>query len=61
MEDRPVSRFLAPVITDYIREVQDKETSGEVPHRLLPESEELEGEWSQNERQPGNYRGHKRC
>ena len=61
MENRPVARFLAPVITDYIREVQDKETSGEGPHRLLPELEELEGEWSQNERQSGNYRGRKRC
>ena len=61
VENRPVARFLAPVITDYIREVQDKETSGEGPHRLLPELEELEGEWSQNERQSGNYRGRKRC
>ena len=31
VENRPVARFLAPVITDYIREVQDKETSGEGP------------------------------
>ncbi len=56
-----VARLLAPVITDYIREVQKKETSGEGPHRLLHELEELEGEWSQNERQSGNYRGRKRC
>jgi hypothetical protein len=60
VEDRPVDRFLEPVITDYIREVQDKETSGEGPHRLLLELEELDREWSQNEWQSGNYRGRNR-
>ncbi len=61
MENRPVARFLAPAITDYIREVQDKGSSGKRPHRLLPELEELEGEWNQNDRQSSNHRGCKRC
>jgi len=61
MEKRPVARFLAPAITEYIREMQDKGAGGKSPHRLLPELEELEGEWSQNDRQPSNHRGRKRC
>ena len=61
MEKRPVARFLAPAVTEYIREMQDKGASGKSPHRLLPELEELEGEWSQNDRQPSNHRGRKRC
>ena len=36
VEDRPVVRFLASVITDYIREVLDKGTGGEDSHMLLP-------------------------
>jgi len=43
--NRPVDRFLAPVITDYIREVQGKETN-RGGHRLLLELEELDREWN---------------
>ena len=50
MENRPIVRSLVSVITDYIREVQDKEISGEGPHRILLELEELDRECSQNER-----------
>ena len=60
MEDRPVSRFLAPVITDYIRGLQDKGTGGEVDHMLLPDLEELDMEWTQDDRKStGNCRGRK--
>ncbi len=51
MEDRPVARFLTPVITAYIRELQDKGTVGEGPNMLLPDSEVLDREWSQDDRQ----------
>jgi hypothetical protein len=47
VEDRPVTRFLAPVITDYIRKTQDKSIGGEGSHRLLPELEALDRKWSQ--------------
>ncbi len=48
VEDRPVARFLAPVITDHIREVQDKSIGGEDSHTLLPDLEELDREWSRD-------------
>ena len=44
VEDRPVARFLAPVITAYIRGLQDKGTGGEGAHMLLPDLEELDRE-----------------
>ena len=43
VEDRPVSHFLAPVITDYIRGLQDKGTGGEGTHMILLDLEDL---WS---------------
>ncbi len=61
MEDRPVTRFLAPVITDYIRKTQDKNIGGEGSHGLLPELEALDREWSEGDRQVSNYHGRKRC
>ncbi len=61
MEDRPVARFLAPVITDYIRKAQDKSIGGEGSHRLLPELEALDREWSQDGRQTRNDHGLKHC
>ena len=61
VEDRPVARFLAPAITDYIRKAQDKSIGGEGSHGLLPELEALDREWSQVGRQSSNYRGRKRC
>jgi hypothetical protein len=50
VEDRPVVRFLASVMTDYIQEVQDKRIGGEGFRMLLPELEELDREWSQDGR-----------
>ena len=62
VEDRTVSRFLAPVITTYIRGLQDKGTGGECARMLLSDLEELDREWSQDDRQStGNCRGRKRC
>ena len=62
MEDRTVPRFLAPVITTYIRELQDKGTGGECTRMLLSDLEELDREWNQDDRQStGNCRGRKRC
>ena len=43
MEDRSVSRFLSPVITDYIRGLQGKGTGGEGTHMILLDLEDL---WS---------------
>jgi hypothetical protein len=50
VEDRPVVRFLAPAITDYIRKTQDKSIDGEGSHGLLPELEAQDREWSQDGR-----------
>ena len=62
VEDRTVTRFLAQVITDYIRGLKDKGTGGECVHMLLSDLEELDREWSQDDRQStGNCRGRKRC
>ena len=62
MEDRTVARFLAPVITTYIRGLQDKGTGGECARMLLSDLEELDREWSQDVRQStGNCHGRKRC
>ena len=61
MEDRPVTRFQAPVITGYIREVQDKSIGGEGSHGLLPDLEALDREWSQGGSQSSNYHGRKIC
>ncbi len=61
VEDRPVVRFLAPAITDYIRKAQDKSIGGEGSHGLLPELETLDREWNQDGRQSSNDRGRKRC
>ncbi len=62
MDDKPVARFLAPVITAYICGLQNKGTGGEGAHMLLPDLEELDREWSQDDRQStGNCRGRKRC
>ncbi len=61
VEDRPVSRFLASTITDYIREVQDKRIGGEGSHGILPELETLDREWSQGGRQSRNYHSRKHC
>jgi hypothetical protein len=59
VKDRPVARFLALVITAYIRGLQDKGTGGDM---LLPELEVLDREWNQDDRQStGNCRGCKRC
>ena len=41
VEDRTVTRFLAPVITTYIRGLQDKGTGEEGVHILLPDFEGL--------------------
>ena len=46
VEDRPVVHFLTPVITDYIREVQDKIIGGEGSHTFLPDLEVLDREWN---------------
>jgi hypothetical protein len=54
VENRPVALFLASVITDYIREVQDKSIGGEGSHGLLPELEALDREWRQGGRQSSN-------
>ncbi len=61
VEDRPVARFLATAITDYIRKAQDKNIGGEGSHGLLPELETLDREWSQDGRQASNDHGRKRC
>jgi hypothetical protein len=60
LSDRVV-RFLAPEITDCIREVQDKRIGGEGSHMLLPDLETLNREWSQDGRHSSNYRGRKHC
>jgi hypothetical protein len=61
VEDRPVPRFLAPVITDYIRKTQDKSIGREGSHGLFPELETLDREWSQGGCQTSNHHGRKRC
>ncbi len=62
VEDRTVVLFLVPVITVYIRGLQDKGTGGECVHMILSDLEELDREWSQDDRQStGNCRGRKRC
>ena len=50
VEDSPVVLFLEPVITDYIRGLQDTGTGGEGSHMLLPDLEELDREWIQDDR-----------
>ena len=44
VEDRPVTLFLTPVITVYIRGFQDKGTSGECALMLLSDLQELDRE-----------------
>ena len=62
MEDRTVARFLVPVITAYIRGLQDKGAGGECVRMLLSDLEELDREWIQDDRQStGNCRGRKYC
>jgi hypothetical protein len=61
VEDRPVTRFLTLVITDYIREVQDKGIGGKDSYTLLPNLEMLDREWSRDGRQSITYRGRKHC
>jgi ribonuclease HI len=62
VEDRTVARFLAPVITAYIRGLQGEGAGGECARMLLSDLEELDREWSQDDRQSaGNCRGRKRC
>jgi hypothetical protein len=58
LSDRVV-RFLAPEITDCIREVQDKRIGGEGSHMFLPDLETLNREWNQGGRHSSNYRGRK--
>ena len=50
------------MITDYIRGFQDNGTGGECVHMLLSDLEELDREWSQDDRQStGNCSSRKRC
>ncbi len=51
VEERPVTRILAPVITAYIRGLQNMGTCGEGVQMLLPDWEILNREWSQAEQQ----------
>ena len=62
VEDRTVDRFLAPVITTYIRELQEKGAGGECARMFLSDLEELDRDLSQDDRQSaGTCRGRKRC
>jgi hypothetical protein len=49
VEDRPVARFLALVITDYNHKLQDKGTDGKGSHMLLPDFEVLDMGRSQDD------------